>query len=88
MEALKQPTLGSPEPPWAHLQEKCGPSVGSRPESWAWPTPKKYPELKLKICRSSEKRKIMALKSAHLKPSAAEEAKPIKSKKGSSKEEC
>ena len=60
-EALKQPTLGSPEPPWAHLQEKCGAGVGSRPESWAWPTPKKHPEVKMGlVSRRAEREAAMA----------------------------
>ena len=38
-EALKKPTLGSPEPPWAHLAEKAM----VVPDSWNWATAKKYP---------------------------------------------
>lgn len=45
MEALKQPTLGSPEPPWAHLAEKCGKNVGTRPEKWNWFAAKAHPEM-------------------------------------------
>ena len=60
-EALKQPTLGSPEPPWAHLQEKCGDHVGSRPESWAWPTPKKHPELKMVSLGAEHEEAMLAL---------------------------
>ena len=43
-ESLEKPTLGSPEPPWAHLEEKCGAHVGTRPAEWLWPTEKKHPE--------------------------------------------
>lgn len=60
-EALKQPTLGSPEPPWAHLDEKCGKHVGTRPEEWAWPTPKAHPDLKIVGLGAEHEEAMMAL---------------------------
>ena len=60
-QALGKPTLGSPEAPWAHLDEKCGAHVGTIPAEWLWPTEKKNPGLVVHGLGSEHEEAMLAL---------------------------